>query len=394
MNSTCRPISIRAVPWVPWALCALVLVHTAAAADDATVVVRVLEATHADRVTVSAASPVRISFPGGVLEQTRVTVAADESPTLTLTAGDKTVRASAPLTIAPAGGPEVLTVTTPGDEHRYRGTLTLSSEKGVIVLLNTVPLEAYLLSVVPAELSTRQPAALDAQAILCRTFALKNRGRHAGWDLCDLTHCQSYGGVDTETAAGTRAVAETAGLIVTYGGVPAEVYYHSSSGGMTTSPAYVWGGPPVPYLVPVRDAFGGRELSAGSPDFTWSFTVERRRLLAALADALGQTVTGIGVAGRDPSGRAAKIRLSGADAELMGEEFRIVVCRRFGWGSLKSTLFELHEEGGSYRFDGKGLGHGVGMSQWGAMELARMGKDYRQIIEFYFPGTKIEPTGR
>ncbi len=88
------------------------------------------------------------------------------------------------------------------------------------------------------------------------------------------------------------------------------------------------------------------------------------------------------------------MRLSGADTELMGEEFRIIVCRRFGWGSLKSTLFEMHETGGSYRFDGKGLGHGVGMSQWGAVELARMGKDYRQIIEFYFPGTGIGAIGK
>ncbi len=105
-------------------------------------------------------------------------------------------------------------------------------------------------------------------------------------------------------------------------------------------------------------------------------------------------MTGVGVAGRDPSGRAVKIRLTGAGTGLTGEKFRIVVCSRFGWGSLKSTLFELHETGGSYRFDGKGLGHGVGMSQWGAVELARMGRDYRQIIEFYFPGTGIEAIGR
>ncbi len=186
-----------------------------------TIVVRVLEDRVADRVTIGAPSPVRVSFPGGALEQSpvtltiTVTVTADESSILTLTAGGRTVRAASPLTVAPLSGSAVLTVTTPTDDHRYRGALTVSAEKGVIVLLNTVPLEEYLLSVVPGELSTRETAALKAQAILCRTFALKNRKRHTGCDLCDLTHCQYYGGVDTETAAGTRAVTETAGLTST-----------------------------------------------------------------------------------------------------------------------------------------------------------------------------------
>jgi stage II sporulation protein D len=406
MYSICRLIPIRAVPWLPRfarfllvpCVLSLLLTVTPAVAGDAAIVVRVLEGRVADRVTINAPSPVRVSFPGGALEQgpltITVTVTADEPSALTLAVGDKTVRAASPLTIAPLSVSTILTVTTPTDEHRYRGTLTLSSEKGVIVLLNTVRLEEYLLSVVPAELSTRETAALKAQAIVCRTFALANRGRHTGWDLCDLTHCQHYAGVDTETAAGTRAVRETASLVVTYGGKPAGVFYHSSSGGMTTSPAYVWGGPAVPYLVPTRDALNGRDLQAASPDYTWTFTVEKRRLLAALTDALGRPVTGIGVAGRDPSGRAVKIRLTGAGTGLTGEKFRIVVCSRFGWGSLKSTLFELHETGGTYRFDGKGLGHGVGMSQWGAVELARMGRDYRQIIEFYFPGTGIEAIGQ
>jgi len=365
-----------------------------AAQSDTTIVVRVLEGRVTDRVTVGAPAAFRISFPGGVLMESRVTITTDGSSALSLRTGEKAVRAVPPLAIAPVSGAGVLTVSTAAGEYRYRGTLTVYVRDGVIVLFNNIPVEDYLLSVVPAELTTKETEALMAQAILCRTFALKNRGRHGDWDLCDLTDCQCYPGAAAETADGTRAVRDTAGLIVTYGGKPAQVYYHSSSGGMTTSPAFVWGGRPLPYLVPVRDAANGRELSAASPDFTWNFTVEKGPLLSALTEALGRPVTGVTVAKRDPSGRAERIRLSGADTELMGEEFRIVVCRRFGWGGLKSTLFDLHEEGGTYRFDGHGLGHGVGMSQWGAVELARMGRDYRQIIEFYFSGTKIEAFGR
>ncbi len=232
MYSICRLTPIRAVPRLPRlarfllvpCVLSLLLAVTASAAGDTAIVVRVLEGRVTDRVTISAPSPVRVSFPGGALEQNPVTitVTASGSSVLTLTVDDKAARVPTPLTISPLSGSTVLTVTTPTDGHRYHGTLTLSAEKGVIVLLNTVPLEEYLLSVVPAELSTRETAALLAQAIVCRTFALANRGRHTGWDLCDLTHCQHYGGVDTETAAGTRAVTETAGLVVTYGGKPAE----------------------------------------------------------------------------------------------------------------------------------------------------------------------------
>jgi stage II sporulation protein D len=388
MKALRRLIRISAAPWAAALLLSAAL--PAVAADVTVLSVRVMEGELTDRVTIGAPGPLRVSFPGGAIEQSRVTVEADGSAVLVITYGDKTVRAPAPLTITPASEGAVLTVTAPGDQHRYRGGLTVSVEKGAIMLINTVPLEEYLLSVVPAELTTTEPAALEAQAILSRTFATKNRRRHGGWDLCDLTHCQHYAGVDTETALGTRAVKATERLIVTYDGAPAEVFYHSSSGGMITSPAYVWGGPPVPYLVPVRDALNGRELSGKSPDFIWSFVVGRESLLAALSEAVGAPVTGITVTDRDPSGRAAKVRLAGVGREIMGEEFRIIVCRRFGWGSLKSTLFELKEKDGSLRFDGKGLGHGVGMSQWGAVELARMGKDYRQIIDFYFPGTKVE----
>jgi stage II sporulation protein D len=392
MKTALNPISIRAAAWTISLLIAFAA--PAVATSATTLTVRIMEGRVADRVTVTAPVPLRASFAGGACEGSSVIVSVGPAGTFVLSCGDATTTAPAPLTIAPVSGSTILTVTTPTDEHRYRGTLTLSVEDGVIVLINAVPLEEYLLSVVPAELTTTERAALEAQAILCRTFAVKNRGRHGGWDLCDLTHCQHYAGVETETAAGTRAVTETEGLIVTYGGAPAEVFYHSSSGGATTSPAYVWGGPPIPYLAGVRDAVNGRDLSAVSPDAEWSFTVEKRRLHTALTEAVGLPVTGIAVADRDPSGRAAAVRLSGASRVLSGEEFRIIVCRRFGWGSLKSTLFDVREAGGSYVFSGRGLGHGVGMSQWGALELARMGRDYRRIIEFYFPGTQIGPFER
>jgi stage II sporulation protein D len=368
-------------------------ISAVAAGAETTLAVRVMETRLGPSVTIEAKDPFRVSWEGGSADVKKLVLEAEGTGWLTLSLGGEEKKAVPPVTIAPLKPATIFTVRGKADRHRYRGGLAASRDGGEVLLINSVGLEEYLLSVVGAELSTTDREALRAQAILCRTFALKNRKRHGAWDLCDLTHCQHYGGVETETAAGTRAVRETCGMILTYEGVPATVFYHSSSGGMTTSPKYVWGGPDVPYLVPVPDVYAGRDLSAASPDRTWRFVIEKGRLLAALSDAVGTRVTGLAVTERDPSGRAAKIRLIGAEREVRGEEFRIVVCRAFGWGSLKSTLFEMKEAGGNYLFDGRGLGHGVGMSQWGAVELARMGKKYREILEFYFPGTRVERVG-
>ncbi len=194
MKTMRRLIGISPAPWAAALL--LFAVCSVSAADDTELTVRVMEGKVTDRVTVAAPSPLRVSFSGGAVEGPRVTIAADGSATLSLTLGGKSVRAPAPLTIAPVSDGTILTVTAGDNRHRYRGRLAVSVEKGAIVLINSVPLEEYLLSVVPAELTTTETAALEAQAILCRTFALKNRKRHGGWDLCDLTHCQHYAGVD------------------------------------------------------------------------------------------------------------------------------------------------------------------------------------------------------
>ena len=150
----------------------------AAAQSGTTIVVRILEGRVTDRVTIGAPALLRVSFSGGALTESRVTIATDGSSALSLRVGEKSVRAVPPLTIAPASGAGILTVSTAAGEHRYRGTLTVYVRDSAILLLNNVPIEDYLLSVVPAELTTKETEALMAQAILCRTFALKNRGRH------------------------------------------------------------------------------------------------------------------------------------------------------------------------------------------------------------------------
>jgi len=247
-------------------------------------------------------------------------------------------------------------------------------------------------SVVAGEMGGVDEAALTAQAILSRTWVMTHLGTHDAADLCDLTHCQSYKGVDAETPAALRATKKSEGLILTYDGEPAMIFYHACAGGMTTSPKYVWSGPDIPYLIPVEEVYRGRDLSAGSPHRSWEWRVDTDELMGMLSPSFEGTYRALSISERDPSGRAMTIRLSGKDSHtITGEELRIAVGREFGWGCLKSTLFDVSKDGDEYVFSGRGLGHGVGLSQWGAMELARSGLTAEEIILFYFPGTNIVP---
>jgi len=122
------------------------------------------------------------------------------------------------------------------NDKPYRGDLIISSSVGGIQVVNELGLEDYLLGVVPQEMSPSWPLeALKAQAVAARTFTLKNMNKHHvdGFDLCDTSHCQVYGGVAAEHEATSIAVGDTAGLVLKYDGDLIDAYYHASSGGRT-----------------------------------------------------------------------------------------------------------------------------------------------------------------
>lgn len=147
------------------------------------------------------------------------------------------------LQLAPA-------VALPDDAHfalagrSYRGILEILAKKGGLTAVNLVPLDDYLLSVVPEEMPTDWPAeALKAQSIAARSFALHNRDRHGadGFDLCTTTHCQVYTGVGAEKTASTAAIKATEGEVLFYGTEPIDALFHTDSGGMTENSENVWG---------------------------------------------------------------------------------------------------------------------------------------------------------
>ena len=247
-----------------------------------------------------------------------------------------------------------------------------------------VPLEVYVARVLAGEAEPRAPEGeLQALAIAIRTFALANAGRHArdGFDVCDSTHCQ----VPRAATAATRAAARaTAGQILTWNGVPAEVFYSASCGGHSESPDQVWPGANYPYMRSVPDDVHG-------DDVAWIYELtlqEAERILSG--HGFSGRLRGVEVDERNQSGRAARLRLSGMQpAVIAGDRFRAAV----GATRLRSTAFSIDPRGSTLRFTGRGYGHGVGMCVIGAGRRAARGETVRAILAQYYPGLEITRLG-
>ncbi len=249
-----------------------------------------------------------------------------------------------------------------------------------------MPLEEYVSRVVSAEAAASSgPAALQALAIVVRTFALGNLHRHErdGFDLCDLTHCQVIG---QRTKASDAAALATRDRALFYQGRLATVYYTASCGGHSERPSAAWpGAKDQPYL-PAQAEPDGRAESLWQSDVT---APDLQRALV-VAGRRGQMLRDLVVLDRTPSGRISRLRVAGFEPpEMTGEDFRLAVGRTLGWQVLKSALFEIERTATGYRFRGSGGGHGVGLCVLGSARMAAGGRSVPEILARYFPGTAV-----
>ncbi len=280
--------------------------------------------------------------------------------------------------------------------HTYRGFLTVRREAdGTLRVINTVALEPYLYGVIPAEIGASVPMeAMKAQAVAARTYALKNRGKCAadGFDLDDTTHCEGYFGLDGETALSNAAVDATRLEVLTYHGQLIDAIFSTDSGGITACDL----SGECPYLQAVKDADSGDGLdyAASGRYHTWSYTFTPAQIAVLLLrdprTHVGQFVS-LTLDGVDPSGRITTASIAGADGTIKtvtGPQLRQIL----GYDTLRSTRVVLtRTPGGSYQFDGKGWGHGMGMSQDGAVAMAGppYRKTYTEILKHYYVGVKL-----
>lgn len=249
-------------------------------------------------------------------------------------------------------------------------------------LIDAVPLDAYLYGVVSREISAAwPPAALAAQAILARTYAMTKLRPDKQYDMVATESDQRYGGIESESVEARAAIDATAGTLVTYRGATARVAYGACCGGRTADPADVWNSS-IPYLRSIVDPH-----CAGSPGYRWETRVACDSLASLDLERAGK-LRSVEMLGMTRSGRPRQLAFSGSAStiEVGTDSFRAAA----GMSVVRSTyLRSVAPSGDDLEIAGNGSGHGVGMCQWGARAMAAAGATAAEIIAFYFPTTKI-----
>ncbi len=331
------------------------------------------------------------------------------------------------------------------NKRSYRGYFFIKAINRKLVVINVLLIEEYLYGIMKVEVNPNWPLeALKAQAVVARTYVVTHRKRHKdlGFDLCATTHCQVYRGVSAEVPILTKAVNATRGIIITYHGKPATVFYHADSGGHTASAKDVWG-KNIPYLRGVPELYYNK---CNSPYKHWKVKLTKDQIEKALKKA-GYNITNlidIQIYKRDRWGRAIQLLIytSTGKIKISASKFRMIIGSsviRSTWFDIKKRsqankhsylteqkinklLKELAQKGyisldqllkllqapkraesfvkkfidnqspqkNIFIFEGRGWGHGVGMSQWGAKTLAEVGFNYKKILLHYFPGTHLK----
>ncbi len=433
-------LSLR--PWTPVLSLVAVSVPAVIAGGDATLQarsgepeVRVLLAEGASLSVGSLGQPVRLQ-PGGVqLPPATTTTVSMQGGRVRLVIPQATGGAAARSVLLPQASAYWLEA-VPGSrtdqagvfqlqQRRYRGRLRLLASGGGLQAINHVPLETYLPSVVGSEMPASWPqSALRAQAVAARTYALRQRKPEANYDLKSTVSSQVYKGLESETASTRQAVASTRGQVLMFGSSLANAVFHSSSGGLTENSGDIWQRQ-LPYLVSVPD------FDDDSPVHQWRELLPPERLRQAFVETGG--VYRIDVLTTTATGRVRQARVVGPRGTLVvtGPQlrsrlglrstqvrFEVLASQRVPAQAsplallppppppipsvrLASAAVSGGDRGAlatpqtptqpALLAVGRGFGHGVGMSQWGAYAMARRGETHERILSHYYRGTQLRP---
>lgn len=391
------------------------------------------------KFTVSAPSGVMISDIGKM--QGNVTIEKSGTNKITAISSSKTksceVDKDYGVSITPIEADEFLSY----NGKTYRGALVIFRISGSdMTVVNVLGLEEYLYGVVPKELSTGHPIeALKAQAVAARTYTCTQLNKYKKWnfDLTYTTADQAYGGASVEKADTTKAVDDTRGEIVTYDGKPITTYYFATSPGYTENSENVWSSK-VPYLVAVEDKY--QPTTVSTLNWTATFTAKQiSNILANKSAKIGELLS-VNILKKTQSNGVLELEFEGTNGSYVvtKESTRLV----FGTSDVRSQFYDIEtdasvtaidvngetdnktfsevrvatDKGSSklnisgnkvyikgidgnvsrptmpttYKLIGKGYGHGVGMSQNGAIGMAKDGFTYDEILKWYYTGVEIE----
>lgn len=293
----------------------------------------------------------------------------------------------------------------------YKGKIIFRlSDTNSILLINQIDLEEYLKAVLVGEMPSNKDdylEALKAQAICARTYALsrmeqnKDNPFHVYADVRD----QVYASLDRRTSLADKAVDATRGVALMFNGKLAQVYFHSTCGGILEDIRNYWSGPAVSYLSSRKDVIGDKFTCALSPHFRWQKTFSFEQIDSLFQAQFGKSYLNrlpqdtldlfckFKVLERTSSGRVKALKIEYADTSVVLNNFSI---RKFftekNGRSLPSLLFKLSSNNDStLTITGGGYGHGIGLCQWGALNMSMMGFRYYDIlVNQYFPGTYLK----
>lgn len=273
-------------------------------------------------------------------------------------------------------------------KRRLRGDLeVVCGQHGLVTAVNAIELEDYVKGVLYHEVSNRWPLeAIKAQAVCTRTYALfRMRSKKRGdYDVTSDIYSQVYGGRNSEKYRTTMAANRTKGLVMVYGTQILPAYFHSVCGGHTEDASELWGHDLLP-LKGVPCSF-----CRTSPHYAWKKNFRSKDVqdkLNANGYKLG-LIKAMEVVDRNISGRIRRLKITTRDGKevfISGKDFRNII----GPNEVRSNNFEIEMKGYYFDLTGKGWGHGVGMCQWGANEMARQRKKFEAILQYYYPGVDI-----
>ncbi|MGL5061062.1 MAG: SpoIID/LytB domain-containing protein [Microcoleus sp.] len=313
--------------------------------------------------------------------------------------------------------------------RRYGGNLHLQKNAyGTYTLVNEVPTETYLRGVVPHEIGAFSPyASIVAQAILARTYALRNLRRFAvdNYELCADVNCQVYKGLTEVYPQSDKAIAQTAGLVLTYQNELVDALYSAASGGVTARFGDAWHGAERPYLQSVIDSPKNvwdlsKQSLADENNFRRfmslkqgfneekedTFRWREEASLPAISGFLKQylqkkqhpfanlkTVSQVQIVERSPAGRVMKMKVITdlGTIDIDKDEIRNAFYPPISTLFYLEPIYNADRTLSGYAFVGGGFGHGVGMSQTGSYNLANLGWNGERILSFYFPGAQVQP---
>jgi len=273
-----------------------------------------------------------------------------------------------------------------GKIKKYRGSIDIFKEKnGSLLVINRLELKRYIKGVLYHEISDRWPMeAMKAQAVAVRTYTLYqlNKNKLQLYDVRNDIYSQMYGGKDAERYRTSIAVNRTRGEILTYRGKIFPAYYHANSGGYTENVSELW----EHNLPPLKGVKS--DYSIGMPAYAWKRNFRSSDIQEKLNSAgykIG-AIKDIVVLERNESGRIRWLELidrTGKKIKISGKIFREIV----GPNDIRSNNYDVVMKGYYFDLIGKGWGHGVGLCQWGANNMAHQRFSYKDILAFYYPET-------